>query len=162
ELGDLVEQLPPLLRSVFNDVSLSPWTDFAEKAVGFLSLLVEGGQIAVTEQVDVLGSLLRQLGRHLTAYDLITFHYRGANYPDALLLDLLLKEYLRLVERHPELLAPGAGDPGRLRRRALRQGWLLRRYYEGRAVPDAPTSPGENARVLPLPHYRVPEEQLLN
>src|SRR5262249_20344183 len=58
-------------------------------------------------------------------------------------------------------LAVEAGDRGRLRRRALRQGWLLRRHYEGHLVPDAPTSPGENARVLPPPHRRVPEEQIL-
>jgi hypothetical protein len=161
ELGGLVEQLPQLLRSVFNDVSLSPWTDFAEKALRFLRLLVEGGEVSVAEQVDFLGYLLRQLGRHLTAYDLITFHHRGANYPDALLLDLVLKEYLRLIEAHPGLFTDTEAR-GRLRRRALRQGCLLRRYYEGRAVPDAPTSPGENARVLPRPHSRVPEEQLLD
>src|SRR5262249_41408655 len=44
---------------------------------------------------------------------------------------------------------------------ALCQGCLLRRFYEGHLVPDAPTSPGENARLLPPPHVRVPEEQLL-
>src|SRR5262249_19558241 len=49
----------------------------------------------------------------------------------------------------------------RLRRRALRQAWLLRRQYESLAVPDLPTSPGENARVLPPSHPRVPEEQVL-
>src|SRR5262249_27009541 len=42
-----------------------------------------------------------------------------------------------------------------------RQGWLLRRQYEGHLVPDAPTSQGENMRVLPPPHVRVPEEQIL-
>src|SRR5581483_4189114 len=48
----------------------------------------------------------------------------------------------------------------RRRRRALRQGCLLRQQYQGHLVPDAPTSPGENARVYPgYPH--VPEEQLL-
>src|SRR5205823_5868741 len=31
----------------------------------------------------------------------------------------------------------------------------------GLPVPDAPTSPGENSRVLPAPHVRVPEEQIL-
>ena len=49
----------------------------------------------------------------------------------------------------------------RLRRRALRQAWLIRRRYEGWPVPDLPTSPGENNRVLPPSHPRVPEEQIL-
>src|SRR5262249_46577108 len=49
----------------------------------------------------------------------------------------------------------------RIRRRALRQGWLLRRRYEGHAVPDLPTSPGENSRVLPPSHPRVLEEQIV-
>lgn len=48
-----------------------------------------------------------------------------------------------------------------MRRRALRQGCLLRKHYEGHFVPDAPTSPGENARVMPASHPRVPEPQLL-
>jgi hypothetical protein len=43
----------------------------------------------------------------------------------------------------------------------LRQGYLLRRRYEGHPVPDRPTSPGENSRVLPPEHPRVPEEQVL-
>jgi hypothetical protein len=113
--------------------------------------------------VDFLGHLLRQLGRHLTAYDLVTFHHRGANYPDALLLDAVLKEYLAWADRRPDLFTDSAweGWRKRLRRRALRQGWLLRRRYEGHAVPDLPTSPGENARVLPPGHPRVPEEQIL-
>jgi hypothetical protein len=92
---------------------------------------------------------------------LVTFHHRGANYPDALLLDAALKEYLRLIEQHPTLFTPNSPS-GMLRRRALRLGWLHRRRYEGHAVPDAPTSPGENTRVLPPPHVRVPEEQILN
>ncbi len=160
EAGHSEAALPRLLRAVFNDVSLSPWTDFVEKALAFVSRLVEGGHLSIAAQVDFLGSILRQSGRHLTAYDLVTFHHRGANYPDALLLDLVLKEYLGLIERHPELFT-GVEQRGRLRRRALRQGWLLRRHYEGHLVPDAPTSPGENARVLPPAHRRVPDEQIL-
>ncbi|HZT83091.1 MAG TPA: hypothetical protein VFA26_22880, partial [Gemmataceae bacterium] len=78
-------------------------------------------------------------------------------YPDALVLDLLIKFYLALIERRPDLFAAD----NRLRRRALRQAWLLRRRYEGHPVPDAPTSPGENARVLPPPFARVPEDQIL-
>jgi hypothetical protein len=110
--------------------------------------------------VDFLGYLLRQLGRHLTAYNLVTFHHRGANYPDALLLDAVLQRLLVLVEKHAELFRGSGIEPQR-RRRALRQACLLRRHYEDLPVPDMPTSPGENARVLPAPHVRVPEEQIL-
>jgi hypothetical protein len=39
---------------------------------------------------------------------------------------------------------------------------MIRHSYQDHPVPDAPTSPGENARVLPAPHVPVPEEQLLN
>jgi hypothetical protein len=38
---------------------------------------------------------------------------------------------------------------------------LIRSHYEGLAVPDAPTSEGENTRILPAPYERVPEEQIL-
>src|SRR5262249_31351726 len=73
---------------------------------------------------------------------------------------------LKLAEQFPQLFL-GAGSEEqtqktRRRRRALRQGWLLRRNYEGHAVPDAPTSPGENARILPAPFLHVPEEQIQN
>jgi hypothetical protein len=160
EVGHTESELPRLLRAVFNDISLSPWTDFVAKALAFVCRLVESQHLSLADRVDFLGHLLRQTGRHLTAYDLVTFHHRGANYPDALLLDLVLKEYLALVERHPELFT-AEDERGRLRRRALRQGWLLRQHYEGLLVPDAPTSPGENARLLPAPHRRVPDEQIL-
>src|SRR5262249_19085663 len=77
------------------------------------------------------------------------------------------KALLSRLESHPELFDGSTEDDDevrdrkRLRRRALRQGWLLRRLYEGHPVPDAPTSPGESTRVLPPPHVRVPEEQTL-
>jgi len=153
-------RIPVLLRTLFNDVSLSPYTQFVDNALAFVQCLVNQQILTVTDQCGFLSFLLCQLGRHLTAYDLITFHHRGANYPDALLLDAVLKAYLTLVESKPELFS-GQDKPARLRRRGLRQGCLLRRFYEGHLVPDAPTSPGENARVLPPPHVRVPEEQLL-
>ena len=146
---------------MFNEVSLSPYHDLGDRIVCLLDYLGAVGTIAVVDQLDFLATLLIQLGRHLTAYDLVTFHHRGANYPDALLLDTLLKSYLDLIERSPELLT-GAGDNRKQRRRrALRQGWLVRRFYEGHLVPDAPTSPGENNRVLPGQYQRVPEEQIL-
>ena len=167
ELGETPARLAALLRTVFNEVSLSPYTDFAEKMLRFVRALEAQGYLRAEQAVDFLGHLLRQLGRHLTAYDLVTFHHRGANYPDALLLDAVLKEYLASAARRPDLFAEAQGDGEgerrrkRLRRRALRQGWLPRRRYEGHLVPDQPTSPGENARVLPPGHPRVPEEQVL-
>ena len=166
ELGRASGDLLALLRMLFNEVSLSPYTDLVEKTLAFLRVLEEGGEFQMNQVVDFLSYLLRHIGRHLTAYDLIVFHHRGANYPDALLLDAVLKEYLTILERSPELFLDAADDgqpvqrQKRIRRRALRQGWLLRRRYEGHAVPDLPTSPGENRRVLPPSHPRVPEEQI--
>jgi hypothetical protein len=160
------QELLGLFRTLFEQVALSPYTDFVDKTLAFLELLVEGGHLDAAERVDFLGYLLRHLGRHLTAYDLVKFHHRGANYPDALLLDAALKRFLQQAERHPDLFQPSPGDGDerqkrkRLRRRALRQGCLLRRTYEGLPVPQSPTSPGENARILPPPHVRVPEEEI--
>jgi hypothetical protein len=167
ELGGAPADLAALLRTLYNEVSLSPWTDLADRTLAFLRALEESGYFDPSAVVDFLGHLLRQLGRHLTAYDLVTFHHRGANYPDALLLEAVLGAYLEAVERRPELFARAQDDNQeeskrkRLRRRALRQGYLLRRRYEGHAVPDLPTSPGENSRVPPASHPRVPEEQIL-
>jgi hypothetical protein len=164
ELGRSREDLQMLFLSVFNNVALSPWTSFVERMLQFLRALQAVEAIGPPDRVDVLAFVLRNLGRHLTAYDLVTFHHRGANYPDALLLDAALKELLGLADRYPSLFISSPGDACeqkqlRLRRRALRQGWLLRRIYQGLPVPEAPTSPGENARVMPMP--RVPEEEIL-
>lgn len=146
-----------LFPELFNNVSLSPHTSFAEHALELLQLIT--ACVGDGFQVDYLSRLLRQLSRHLTAYDLVTFHHRGANYPDALLLNSTLLHYLACIAKKPELFV--VDDPSaKRRRRALRNACLLRRHYEGHFVPDAPTSPGENARVLPASHPRVPEEQL--
>jgi hypothetical protein len=159
--GDLIA----LLRTLFNEVSLSPYTDFAEHVLGFLPCLQQDRDLPA--EIDFKVYLVRQLCRHLTAYDLVTFHHRGANYPDALLLDRLLKDLLASAQREPQVQLDAPDDSQdmrrlkRLRRRALRQGWLVRRSYEDHPVPDLPTSPGENSRVLPPSHPRVPEEQIL-
>jgi hypothetical protein len=156
-----------LLRSLFNAASLSPYTGLGEKTVIFLDALERDGFLPEADATDFLGWLLRQIGRHLTAYDLVVFHHRGANYPDALVLDAALKAYLLRIERRPDLFLDDACDEEetrnvkRRRRRALRQGWLIRRRYEEWPVPDLPTSPGENNRVLPASHPRVLEEQIL-
>jgi hypothetical protein len=166
DLGATAGELAALLRRMFNDVSLSPYTDLVDKTLAFVHALETRGDFSSEAVLDFLGHLLRQNGRHLTAYDLVTFHHRGANYPDALLLDAVLKEYLRRAEYQAGLFIDRDGDNDavltakRRRRRALRQGFLLRRRYENHPVPDLPTSPGENARVLPPEYPRVPEEQL--
>jgi hypothetical protein len=166
-LGHNAADLMALLRTLFNEVSLTPYTDLTDKALTFLNCLEAQCYLDAPATTDFLSYLLRQLGRHLTAYDLVTFHHRGANYPDALLLDAVLKAYLARIEGCPELFLDAPEDDERvrrskrLRRRALRQGWLHRRRYENHPVPDLPTSPGENNRVLPTSHPRVPEEQIL-
>jgi hypothetical protein len=160
-------ELLVVLRTMFNEVALSPYTDFVDKTLALVDAVERRGGWMAAEVVDFLGHLLRQQGRHLTAYDLVTFHHRGANYPDALLLDAVLKAYLKRVQQRPEQILDDANDgkemrrAKRLRRRALRQGWLARTRYEGHPVPDAPTSEGENLRVLPGPFERVPDEQIV-
>src|SRR5260370_19859411 len=159
--GQTARRTLQLLRTIFNEVSLSPYTQFVKNSADLVDSLLDAAAISEHDYLDFHGNLLRQLGRHLTAYDLVTFHHQGANYPDALLLDELLTRFVRRIDKAPGPLL-GSGAAAQFRRRALRQACLLRRHYEGRLVPDAPTSPGENARVLPAPHTRVPEEQLLH
>jgi hypothetical protein len=167
-LGGTKDQFLTLLRTIFNDVALSPYTAFVEHTLTLLAALEGAGFVQVADVVDFLGYLLRQLCRHLTAYDLVTFHHRGANYPDALFLDAVLTRYLQLAGRAPGLFLDRAGDGApiekskRLRRRALRQACLVRKRYEGLLVPDEPTSPGENLRVLPGRDSRVTDEQILD
>jgi hypothetical protein len=156
------ETITSLLRGLFEEVSLSPYTDFVSKTIAFLGILERQKAWSVEDHVDFLSYILRHVCRHLTAYDLVTFHHCGANYPDILLLDAVLKEYLEVLERRPELFKAASDTTGaeEKRRRALRQAWLLRRHYEDHLVPDAPTSLGENARILPPPYARVPDEQI--
>ncbi len=146
-------RLAATFRRMFNEVSLSPYTDFVDRAIGMLAAWDIG------DEVDVLTSLLRRIARHLTAYDLVLFHYRGANFPDALLLDALLRRLIDLSAERRDLFIDES-PAGRLRRRALRMGVLLRSHYEGHAVPDQPTSPGENARIFPGAYEPVPDEQI--
>ena len=99
------------LRALFNDVSLSPWTDFIDKVLALLALVEKAGLLSVEQVIDFESYLLRLVCRHLTAYDLVTFHHRGANYPDALLLDAVLTDYLARIERNPAL-ATSIVSPG--------------------------------------------------
>jgi hypothetical protein len=148
-----------LLRAEFNSVTLSPYTDFARKALAFVRELAANGTVSSVERLEFICHLVRQLTRHLAAYDLITFHHRGANYPDALLLNDLLAELWPITAERSDLFAGDSRD-ARLRRRAVRHGLLLRLQYSGHPVPDMPTSPGENLRVLPAPFVQVPEDQI--
>jgi hypothetical protein len=162
------EHLLYTIEVLFNEAALTPYTDLVDKALALSEVLEAQGLLTALDLAHLLGTLIRRLTRHLTAYDLVTFHHRGANYPDALLLDALMKAFLRLIERDEALLMPDTSDDVRqeerkwLGRRALRMGWLVRKSYEGHLVPDEPTSPGENMRILPAPHRRVPEEQIVN
>jgi hypothetical protein len=150
-----------LFRSLFNHVALSPWTPFVEHLTQFLMALSREVDQGPKLVADLFSYMLRHLVRHLTSYDLANFHNMGANYPDALALDAFLRAYIGLIDQCPEAFAFTA-PKGKLRRRALRQGWMMRNLLEGLAVPDEPTSPGENLRVLPEPFHRIPGEQLLS
>ncbi|OAI54288.1 hypothetical protein AYO44_15210 [Planctomycetaceae bacterium SCGC AG-212-F19] len=155
------------LETVFNEVALSPYTDFVQRTILFLYCLEENDPSNPGRNADLFSKILWRLARHLTAFDLVTFHARGANYPDALFLDAVLKALLDLAERQPSLFA-GEGSKSwevsqhRSRLRGLRQGWLFRRRYEGHPVPDTPTSVGENKRVLPTFYPHVSEEQIVD
>jgi hypothetical protein len=146
--------LAPLNRALFQELALTPYTAFVDRWLKFLRRFVSPHALGPIVIIHLLGYFLRYLARHLTAYDLTKFHNRGANYPDALFLDAVLRDFLELLPR------TGSYRSHRIGRRALRQGWLLRKQLEGLPVPDQPTSPGENLRILPAPFQSVPEEQL--
>jgi hypothetical protein len=140
-----------LLFEIFNGISLSPYLSFVENALTLVRQLTEhdlGGR------ARFLSRLILRIDRHLVAYDLIKFHQRGANYPDALLLDELWAGLLPVVRAQPELLQQPVC------RRAIRHALCLRIEYASHPVPDHPTSVGENARVMPEPFVTVPDEQI--
>jgi hypothetical protein len=157
-----------LFRALFNSAVLSPYTGYVDALVSLLMHLAVHDEARAAEVVDTISYMLRHLCRHLTAFDLSVFHNFGANYPDALFLNVLLAAYLRFIKTHPRLFiaasesSSATDDEEPMRRRALRQACLVRDGYEGHPVPDAPTSMGENARVLPAECVRVPEEQILH
>ncbi len=157
-LGGNPASLEALLRAVFRCVSLSPWIDFPGRVLAFLRALQGQGYLAVVDVVDFLGWLLRLVCRHVTGFDLFKAHTCGAAYSDALLIDAVLGEYLRLAGQYPGLFTT-EDSAGRLRRRAVRQAYLLRRGFEGHLVPDVPTFEAELDMVLPQP--RVPRGHML-
>ena len=165
-------------RQLFHHVSLTPVTAWIDRAFILLDAIMAAAPDPAPV-CDLVGHMLRHLVRHLTAYDLEKFHSFGANYPDAPWLDRLLRWLIAQIEQHPELFLTERhsdeqedehnGEQAidsdtalqqRLRRRALRQAWLLRKHYEGLLVPETPTSQGEIRRVLPAEVPVVPEEQI--
>ena len=168
EAGLAVEHVPSIVKTLFNHIALSPYTGFVDRLILMLHHWSRLDLIGPVPVIDTLSFMLRHLARHLTAFDLVTFHNLGAEYADALFLDAMLKAYLALIDDHPGEFELSLDDSikvasaKRLRRRALRQAWLIRRHYEGQRVPDLPTSLGENRRVLPEPFGRISEEQILD
>ena len=163
---DLAAARASLIRSLFHGLSLSPFTGFTANLVALLEAARIAGQFSDGATADLLSHMIRHLVRHLTAYDLVKFHSFGANYPDALWLDQLLQALFKLAANAPQWFVNAPGDDAiaawdkRLRRRGLRQGWLVRRLYEGHRVPDAPTSQGEHPRILPAAFEVAPEQQI--
>lgn len=158
QIPDPHNNVPRLLRAVFQSVSLTPMTDFLTKFLHVIDNLALPQCLGVEPMVDLVGYMLRYLVRHLTAYDLHRFHSFGANYPDAIFLDELLQRLATWASHSPRTFA-GDDRRARLRRRAVRSGWITRTHYEGLPVPDHPTSQGENQRVLPGA-APIPEEQI--
>ncbi|MFO0903640.1 MAG: hypothetical protein U0939_11605 [Pirellulales bacterium] len=155
-----------LIERLFHGISLSPFTGFTERVLQLLAAAHEADQLSESQAVDLTSHMIRHLVRHLTAYDLVKFHSFGANYPDALWLDQLLRTLIQHAARSPQLFLDAPEDDAaavrakRLRRRGLRQGLLVRRTYEGHRVPDAPTSQGEHLRILPASFETAPEQQI--
>ncbi len=159
-LANPTEAIPTLLKSIFQQMSLTPYTDFVDKLLALGTELSATNRLGLEPLVDLFTHMLLHLVRHLQAYDLHRFHSYGANYPDALFLDRVLRQLLVWIDNCPELFS-GTATCYRLRRRAMRMGWLLRDHYEGLLVPDHPTSQGENLRVLPGV-ATLPEDQILD
>src|SRR5262245_27377967 len=87
------------LRQLFRSVSLSPYTCLVSNVIRMLRNLRQTNAISPVEQIDYLSWLIRLQWRHLNAYDLFLFHHRGANYPDALLVEEVLHELLSLADQ---------------------------------------------------------------
>lgn len=161
ELTDPAAAAAPLIGAWFNQLALTPYQPLAGKLVVVMRALSRADRLGPEQVSDVLCRLLRSLAWHLTAFDLKTFHNFGADYPDLLLLDDLLKLLLELSQTCVEPYA--AREPLAARRRAaLLQAVLVRQRYRGLPVPDAPTSPGDNQRVWPAEIPRTSDEAIFN
>ncbi len=143
------------LRLVMLHVSLTPYLDFTTKVWQLTDAMLDAGRISAEQRLDLFCWVLRLVARHLTSFDLVEFHHRGANYPDALLIDELAGRLTQTLSKSLEFFLDLPTDDNqvrhrkRLRRRAIRQTWLLRRENAGRRVPPHPASPGDMLRVFP-------------
>src|SRR5262249_5508471 len=70
-LGNGNADIVRLVHTLFNEASLSPYTDLVEKALAFVEELERQHHLSQETVADFLSSLLRLQGRHLTAYDLV-------------------------------------------------------------------------------------------
>lgn len=136
--------LADTLRQLFRGLSLTPATQIID---GFLLLLRTWREQTSQPRIwtVLVTDLVRQLGRHLNAFDLRRFHNQGANYPDALFVDGLTR-----------LLLSWSHDPDLAEPLLLAARW--RRSMEGLPVPDVPTSPGEVVRIHPSEAVRQQAE----
>jgi hypothetical protein len=64
------EDLDALLKAVFNEVSLSPYSCLVANTIRLVRVLHSAGHLSDARVVDFFAHLLRQIGRHLTAYHL--------------------------------------------------------------------------------------------
>jgi hypothetical protein len=153
------QRIPRIVAELFRQLALTPYQPLAGKHAALLRRLSNKDCSGPTAVIDILCDLLRPMTRHLTAFDLKTFHNFGADYPDLLLLDELLKLLYELNEAFPAPFA--SSDTAAIRRRsAYLQAVLARKRYEGLPIPHAPTSPGDNQRVWPAELPRASEESI--
>ena len=61
-VNKLATGLDVSLRTLFNEVSLSPFTDLTDKILAFLGVLEGRGDLTGEQVADFLGHLLRQIG----------------------------------------------------------------------------------------------------
>src|SRR5262245_47890199 len=90
-LSDQFDKPLDVLRTLFNEVSLSPYTGLVDKALAWLNVLQQQQRVTAEDVADFLTRLLRLLGRHLTAFDLVNFLHRRGNYPGATLVGCFLE-----------------------------------------------------------------------
>jgi hypothetical protein len=93
EAGLAVEHVPSIVKTLFNHIALSPYTGFVDRLILMLHHWSRRDLIGPVPIIDTLSFMLRHLVRHLTAFDLVTFHNLGAEYADALFLDAMLEAY---------------------------------------------------------------------
>lgn len=123
------------LRGLFGELALTPAHHLLANLMALLGVWRERTPDGAT-WTELMADMVRQLSRHLTAFDLRRFHNQGANYPDAILIDGFVKLLL------PRSAEPATAEP-------LMTACRLRRELEGLPVPDEPTSPGDLMRVRP-------------